>query len=179
VGDKNDKARSSPPSEDADDKQKESVAEKVPAALGEALRGAGIDPGDPKVSKAIEISLMLFSGPLPLPPPHLWEAWERTHPGVTEKIVEWTDRQSKHRQFLERLRAERSENRLDRAQFIAASVAIGGLCLSAVVGILGSPVVASIIAIVSVGGPTAATAFVAWRNGKAPSKLPTRKPPST
>jgi hypothetical protein len=57
---------------------------------------------------------------------------------------------------LEIARAKREDSRLDRAQIFTAVVAVCGLLASAVVGVFGNPIVASILAIVSIGGPTAA-----------------------
>jgi hypothetical protein len=53
----------------------------------------------------------------------------------------------------------KEDNRFDRGQWIAASVALGGLALASIVGIIGNPWVAGVIAIVAVGGPTAAVAM--------------------
>jgi hypothetical protein len=149
-------------------------ADNVPVVLSEVLRSAGVDTSDPKVSRALEISFMFFSGSLPLPPAEMLQKWEPLFPGITAKFVDWTERQSRHRQYLEKLRTERSENRMDRSQMIAAAVALGGLALSALVGIFGNPYVAGVIAVVSVGGPTAAVA-IASRGRKAPSQRPPPK----
>jgi hypothetical protein len=56
---------------------------------------------------------------------------------------------------------------MDRGQHMAGAVAICGLLLSATVGIFGSAWASGIIAIVSIGGPTAAV----WlARGAAPPK---------
>jgi hypothetical protein len=47
----------------------QALTEIIPPALDTALRTAGVDTRDPNVSRAIEISLMMYSGTLPLPPP--------------------------------------------------------------------------------------------------------------
>jgi uncharacterized membrane protein len=127
--------------------------------LGELLRGAGVDVADPEVSRALEISLTSISGTSQLPPPILLEKWEVLYPGITAKFVEWIDRQSKHRQRLENQAEERSQLRQDRSQWIAGGIAITGLILAAVVGVFGNPWVAGVIAVVGVGGPTAAVAL--------------------
>ena len=128
----------------------------LPSDIGPGLRSAleeaGVDPADPSVSKVLEISLMAFSGSLPLPPAMLLKEWEECYPGITKKLIEWTEQQASHRRALE----NSEERRLLRGQLFAGVVAFGGLCLATVCGIFGSPVVASIIAVVSVGGPTAA-----------------------
>jgi uncharacterized membrane protein len=154
----------------------------IPPALDTALRTAGIDTGDPNVFRALEISLtMMFSGSLPLPPPLILKEYESVHPGLVAKFVEWTEQQSAHRKTLEKTKTDRSENRLDRGQVIAACVALGGLVLASVEGIWGNAWVAAIIAIVSVGGPTAAIWFarnIGNHSQKQPSKSSSSAPPA-
>jgi uncharacterized membrane protein len=99
---------------------------------------------------------MMFSGSLPLAPPPILKEYQSIKPELVDKLIEWTEKQATHRRDLERIRTERSENRFDRGQKIAASVALGGLILAAGEGILGNPWVAAIIAVVAIGGPTAA-----------------------
>jgi len=120
----------------------------------------------------------MFGGSLPLPPPSILKEYQEIDPALVGKIIQWTELQSDHRKTLEKLRTERSENRFDRGQWIAATVAIGGLCLAALLGKFGNPWVAVAIAVVSVGGPTAAI----WlahnvRNPPTPSPpVPPKKP---
>src|SRR5262245_41312036 len=147
------------PSQKITDEAQPTSAEIIPPALDTALRQAGVNTQDPNVTKAIEISLMILRGSLPLPPPVLLQEYNSAFPGVVQKIIAWTEEQRQHRMELERLRAQGSERRLNRGQWVAAAVALGGLLLATAVGIWGNPWVASIIAIVSVGGPTAAVAF--------------------
>jgi uncharacterized membrane protein len=145
------------PNEPALDKPTASQPEFIPPALDSALRTAGIDTRDPNVFRALQISLtMMFSGSLPLPPPEILKEYENIRPELVNKLVEWTEQQAGHRRSLEVVKVQRTENRYDRGQTIAASVAIGGLIISGIVGIFGNPWVAAVIAIVSVGGPTAA-----------------------
>jgi uncharacterized membrane protein len=128
--------------------------EVIPPGLDSVLRTAGIDP-TPELTKAIEISLMMFSGSLPLPPPPILAEYEKAFPGLVLKIIKWTEEQRSHRQALERQRTSGSENRMDRGQYIAGAVAIWGLTMAAVAGIW-STFVGVVIAIVAIGGPTAA-----------------------
>jgi uncharacterized membrane protein len=146
----------------------QSSAEVLPPALEKAIEAAGIDV------KTLEISLMMARGPLPLPPPSLLADYEHTHPGLVAKIIAWTEEQRTHRQQLERKRVDGDERRMDRGQLIAGGVAGLGLCLSALVGILGSPYVAGIIAIVAIGGPTAAI-LLARNHGTPSIKSPATK----
>jgi uncharacterized membrane protein len=132
--------------------------ETVPPAIDAALRSAGVDPQDPNITKTVGISLNMMTarGHLPLPPPQLLNEYDQVYPGLTAKIVAWTDEQRHHRMELERLVTTGSESRMNRGQVIAGAVALCGLCLAALVGTYGNPWVAGVIAVVSVGGPTAA-----------------------
>ena len=104
--------------------------------------------------------------------------YERAIPGLGKQIVEWTETQRKHRQALEKQRTDGAEHRMDRGQILAGVVALGGLIVAGIVGIFGSAVVGSIIAVVSIGGPTAAVGIVRnWGRTSTPTPPPTPKPP--
>ncbi len=156
----------------------------VPPALESALRTVGVDPRDPNVTKALEISLtMMVSGTLPLAPPPILREYGNIRPELIDKLVEWTEQQAAHRRELEKLRTVGSEGRLDRSQRNALIVALGGLGLAAIVGIFGNMWAAIAIAVVSIGGPTAAIWLA--RNVRKPaaplsptSNLPVPSPPS-
>src|ERR1700730_13661720 len=127
----------------------------VPSVLESTLRNVGVDPNDPNVSKALAISLtMMFSGSLPLAPPPILKEYGNIRPELIDKLVEWTEQQSAHRREMERLRTKGSETRLNRSQWIGGAVALGGLTLAAIVA--SHTAAAIFIAVVSVGGPTAA-----------------------
>lgn len=96
-------------------------------------------------------------------------------PGLVEKIVAWTEEQRQHRMKLERMRTEGSEARFNRGQWIAGTVALGGLVLASIVSVVGNPWVAAVIAIVAVGGPTAAVAFARYPSSAKPA-LPPNSP---
>lgn len=134
---------------------------KVPSILGEAFKEAGIDISDPKFSRVVELTVMSISGSSPLPPAILLEQWESLYPGITAKFVEWIEKQAAHRQFIEKTRAERSEDRQNRAQIMAFVIAVLGLIIAGVVAIFGqgyaAAIVGSVAAVVGVGGVTAAT----------------------
>jgi uncharacterized membrane protein len=131
----------------------------IPASLNEILQAEGVNVDDPQVSRAIEISLQLTGGPLPLIPPDFLREYGEVDPELPSRIIKWTETQSAHRRALEKQRAERSERRLDRGQYIAGGVALGGLLIAGVTGIFGSPFASVAIAILAVGGPTAAIAL--------------------
>jgi uncharacterized membrane protein len=136
----------------------EPTIEIIPPSLDSALRTAGVDPTDPSVTKTLQVSLslMMASGSLPLPPPTILSDYEKAFPGLVAKITSWTDEQRAHRMALENQVTNGSESRMNRGQIIAACVAGWGITLAALVGIFGNPYVASIVAIVSIGGPAAA-----------------------
>jgi hypothetical protein len=146
----------------------------IPADLDSVLREIGIDTRDPKVSKALEISLtMMFGGSLPLVPPPILREYGNIRPELIDKFIEWTELQADHRRGLEKFRTEGSEKRLNRGQWIGATSALGGLCLAALVGMYGNVWAAIAIAIVAVGGPTAAI-FLAQNVRKQSPQLPTQ-----
>jgi uncharacterized membrane protein len=144
------------PAPDGPEDKSEDKIEGLPAVLASALRTAGIDTHDPAVSKALEISTTMFGGSLPFVPPQILREYKEIDPGLVQKLIEWTEDQAKHRRRLEVRRTARAENRLDRGQYIAGALAISGLILATIEGILGSAQAAAVIAAVSVGGPTAA-----------------------
>lgn len=153
----------------------------IPPQVQSALRTLGVDPSAPNIIAAVEFSMM-FGGPIP--PPSLLAEYNKVIPGLAEKIVGWTEQQRDHRQGLERQQVAASQQRLGRGQIIGGGVAFFGLALAAIVGIFGNPWTAGIIAIVSVGGPTAAVAMaIAFGRRPKPTapdseKLPKKpKPP--
>jgi uncharacterized membrane protein len=145
----------------------------LPPALDNVLRSSGIDPNNPDVVRTAELTLQITSLSLPLPPPEVLSEYERSFPGLVNRLIAWTDEQRKHRFRLEARRAEREERRLDRAQIFAAIISIVGLALSAYVSTAASSfgyavsnwIVPCVIAVVAIGGPTAAV-YLARRNLK-------------
>src|ERR1700730_5856526 len=149
----------------------------VPSVLESALRNVGVDPNDRNVSKALAISLtMMFSGSLPLAPPQILKEYGNIRPELIDKLIEWTEQQSAHRRNLETLRTEGSERRMYRAQYIGAAVALGGLSLAAYVAHY-SAAAAIAIALVSVGGPTAAI-WLAHNMRRQSPPIPPTPPPT-
>jgi uncharacterized membrane protein len=119
---------------------------------------------------------MVATGSLPVPPASILTEYEQAFPGLGTKIVSWTEEQRKHRQSLEKQRTDGAERRMNRGQLIAAFVAIWGITLAAVVGIFGSLYVGIALAVVSIGGPTAAIWIAKGMNHKAP---PVASPPTS
>jgi hypothetical protein len=84
------------------------------------------------------------------------KAYDAYKDGTGAEVMEWIKDQTRHRQKLESERTKGSEKRLDRAQNYALVVALFGIGVAAVTSFwsIGTAIV---IAIVSVGGPGAAT----------------------
>jgi uncharacterized membrane protein len=170
------------PTAESNPPQSEQTIEIIPPELDTALRTAGLNPDDPKLTKAIEISLMMVRGSLPLPPPPILAEYEKAFPGLVEKIITWTEEQRKHRQSLERQQTDGSERRMDRGQLIAGGVAMWGLLMAVIAGAWSAPVGVA-IAIVAIGGPTAAiwlarnTGASKPRSGRAPAPTGVPKGP--
>lgn len=96
----------------------------------------------------------------PLLPPEVLERYGNAIPGLDRKLVEWSEEETKHRRSLEREAFEETKALRNRSSWAGPVVAVVGLLISAlvIVSTNSAPgaVVASIIAIVSVGGPFAA-----------------------
>ena len=172
-----------PKPEGSKETEPKQLPEILPPALEGALETAGVDVNNPQVTKAVQVSASFFvaRGSLPIMPPEILAEYEREFPGLGHKIIDWTEQQRNHRQSLERQRTEGSETRMNRGQLIAGGVAVWGVSLAALVGIFGNAWAAGVIAIVSIGGPTAAIWLARTMNGKTPSPpttVPAKMPPS-
>jgi uncharacterized membrane protein len=125
----------------------------LPPEAESRLRDIGVDPNDPRFRFAVLIGTA-FAGPIP--PPSMLLEYRAVHPDLPEKIIQWSEIQRDHRVAMEKKAADGAESRMNRGQIFAFCIACLGFCLSAVAGIAGSPIVGSVFAIVSIGGPTAA-----------------------
>jgi uncharacterized membrane protein len=125
----------------------------------------------------LSASFFIARGSLPIMPPEILAQYDREFPGLGQKLIDWTEQQRNHRQTLERQRTNGSEKRMDRGQIIAGCAAIWGLTLAAAVGIWGNAWAAGVLAIVSIGGPTAAIYLARTMN--APGDKPTAPAPPT
>ena len=134
-----------------------SEVEILPPEAQQKLKELGIDLDDPKFRRVLGVFLEAYSGPIP--PPSMLAQYEKVRPGIVDKIIDWNDRQMLHRHTLEKESSNRSEDRMDRGQWLAGGAMIFGLIIAGLVGVYGNGWVASVIAIVAVGGPTAAVAL--------------------
>lgn len=131
--------------------------DEFPEALRAILKKAGIDEDDPNARVILnEIStLTAYHGPIP--PPQMLAEYDSVQPGLAGRIVDSWEGQHHHRQHLEIQTTTGSESRMDKSQRNALIVALLGLLVAGAVGIWGNWIAAAVIAIVAVGGPSAAT----------------------
>lgn len=61
------------------------------------------------------------------PPAEVIKEQEAALPGSGERLLRWTEKQTDHRHFLEKMQVEGNERRMDRGQYF--SLAIGLACL--------------------------------------------------
>lgn len=122
-----------------------------------------------KIQKVtLEQRLEITRGPLPRP--EVLADYERALPGLAEKLVEWTENETRHRHQFEDRSFEEAKSLRSRAQVLGVLVAMIGLVVSGVVGVFSAingsvsgATAASVIAVVSVGGPFAARLLAnAW-----------------
>ncbi len=105
----------------------------------------------------------------PLLPPEILARYGEVVPGLPEKLVRWTEEETAHRRSLEKSAFEERRSVRARGQLFGFCVAIIGVVsaalLAAYTNSTAGTTAASIIAIVSVGGPFAAR-LLAARFGK-------------
>jgi hypothetical protein len=94
-----------------------------------------------------------------LPSPDALARYHSASPDIPGAITGWIDAQITHRMARERAAALAREARLARGQHYSAAITVIGLLCATAVGLFGNPVVASIIAVAAVGGPTTAAAL--------------------
>lgn len=99
----------------------------------------------------------------PLLPPELLQRYDNVVPGLPEKLVAWTEDEARHRREMEREAFEEARTLRSFGQRAGLATALIGLTISGVVGVYAAiygsaagAAVASVVAIVSVGGPFAA-----------------------
>jgi len=143
------------------------LADFLPAAtMLDVFEQLGVDTTDPKAVATAQLVMAqttsMSSSPYPSPA-MLRDYDEHYRKDFSERIIDRIDAQTIHRQCLERLRVDRSERRKDRAQWNALIISVGGLGIAGAIALTGgSAWIASIIAIVAVGGPNTATVLARW-----------------
>lgn len=126
----------------------------IPAPVKEILENQGINLDDPQIRGAVQITFEATSYKGPMPPPGMLQAYDQIRPGISDKIIEWTDKQVNHRIALESSAIERNEDRMDTGQKIAGSAAIAGIIAACILGVFGDPSAAIAVVAIGVGGPT-------------------------
>jgi len=143
----------------------------IPPEAVEALRVVGIDTPE-KTAAVLAISASVSRSPFPSP--DMLHAYDEYKAGMGMEVVEWLKDQTRHRQGLERNRADGSERRLNRSQIFAFVIGMAGLLIAAIASYW-SAIVAAVIAIVAVGGPSAASILARLidpRGGRPPTQPP-------
>ncbi|MGO9173459.1 MAG: DUF2335 domain-containing protein [Rhodomicrobium sp.] len=95
------------------------------------------------------------------PPAEIFGEYEHVLPGSGAWLLDRIKSQVNHRHALERLRTKAWERLAIRGQWFGLGVALFGIAMSGIVALwTGAYVFPSILAAVSVGGPTAGNALV-------------------
>jgi uncharacterized membrane protein len=99
----------------------------------------------------------------PLLPPELLKRYDNVIPGLPEKLVSWTEEEALHRRSMEREAFEEARALRSSGQKAGLWTSLLGLSVAGIVGVFSAihgsaagAAVASVLAIVSVGGPFAA-----------------------
>lgn len=96
----------------------------------------------------------------PILPPEVLKSYGNVVPGLDRKLIQWSEEETRHRRTLEREAFDEAKALRDRASKLGPAVAILGLACSVLVSSINQSwagaAVATVIAIVSVGGPFAA-----------------------
>ena len=96
----------------------------------------------------------------PLLPPEILKQYGDVIPGLDEKIVEWVEAETGHRQALEKQEFEEARDLRKRAQFAGPLIAGTGIVMASAIAIFSpswsSTAVAVVMLIASIGGPFAA-----------------------
>jgi uncharacterized membrane protein len=100
-------------------------------------------------------------------PPRLLRDLEEAMPGAGREVLDLTKARANHRMQLERDDSDASRRGMQRGQFLGALIACLGLLLAAAVATTAKTTaamfVASVIAVVGVGGPSVAMALAKHR----------------
>jgi len=91
-----------------------------------------------------------------VPPPDELLKYEGAYPGAIQRILDAADQQRRHWHGIESKLVAGSERRRDRGQLMSAGLTFLGLVAAAVLGVIGDPWIAGLIAVVYVVGPLAA-----------------------
>jgi len=95
----------------------------------------------------------------PLPPPEMLAAYDRTQPGLIQKIIDMTEAEGHHRRELEKQKVsaeisslQRADSLITRAQIFAFIIAIITVISGCITAILGAQIAGSIIGTTGIVG---------------------------
>jgi uncharacterized membrane protein len=112
---------------------------------------------DPKDPSSIDMIVQATFQSGILPPASELQQYELAIPGAGAQIIRWADDAQRQRQDLRERDFDLSQRRMNLSQRNALIIALSGLILGSVVAVWGSGLAASVIVIVAVGGPSAAS----------------------
>ena len=156
---------------------------------GGAPQGADPDPGDlrgvPEESepagspvpggRTVDVSVFsaaaFFSGPLP--PPQVLEGYERTLPGLADRITTMAEQTAQHRRDMERKREDRDTKVELRGQVFGFVIALSSFTAGAVLIAIGRPVYGMTALLAAVAGLSGL--FIWSRSKKGPATLAGRE----
>jgi uncharacterized membrane protein len=103
-----------------------------------------------------------YSGPIPAP--EVLQRYDHIVPGAADRIMRWTESQTRHRHELEREQSEAEIRQRDRGQHYALIIAIAALIASVSCAWLGLPWVSGVIAVSAFGAiGTASILSLVWK----------------
>jgi len=119
-----------------------------------------------RISGGVTVSREMHMISSPLLPPAILEEYEKVVPGLSGKLVEWTEFESSHRREMEKATFDELRRLRSRGQLFGFLISAFGLLVAAFLGYLAATNSSSVagwlgglIAVVSVGGPFAARAI--------------------
>ena len=127
------------------------------AAVKAVMVDAGIDLDEPTAQSIISVVQTARSYSGPIADPNSLAQHDAVFPGLSREIIDAWHEQRRHRMRLEANATEGSGDRIDRSQRNSMIVAVVGLLVAGAAGIWGGWGAAAVIALISVGGPNAAT----------------------
>ncbi|CAK0768525.1 hypothetical protein WCLP8_4240010 [uncultured Gammaproteobacteria bacterium] len=84
------------------------------------------------------------------------EKLEQIAPGIGKSVIDAFNDQRHHRMEIEMTSVLRDESRRDRGQIVGGLISLFGLGAATFLGVYGNPWVATVLAVVAMGGPLAA-----------------------
>jgi len=105
-----------------------------------------LPPHEPEAKSIARTQTTAISWQGPLPPPGALREFNEVIPNGAERVMVLCEKQSAHRQELEKIVVESRTANMKRGQVFALIIAIFGLCVAAFCAYLDQPLVACIVA---------------------------------